>query len=109
MNYDREILQVLCEAGEKGLSVGKIARHVFNSRNGFFDNVTFDEVRREVASFLTRGCKSSDAVVERTGERGVYRMNLSSVNTGQLMFDFKDDETEVSSEKAVEDQSLSLF
>lgn len=39
MNYDSEILFVLTEAGEKGLSVKKIARHVFNNCNGLFDVV----------------------------------------------------------------------
>ena len=33
LNYDKEIWRVLTEAGMNGLSVQKIARHVFNASN----------------------------------------------------------------------------
>ena len=35
------------EAGPKGLSVKKIARHVYNHNNGFFNVVSFDDLSPE--------------------------------------------------------------
>lgn len=110
MNYDREILFVLNEAGMKGLSVQKIARHVFNSCNGFFNAVSLEEVHRYVASYLNRSSKLPDSVIERTDVRGVYRINLSSGMSRQLQFDFKDDDAcEKDDNRKTEDRSLSLF
>lgn len=110
MNYDREILFVLNEAGEKGLSVKKIARHVFNSSNGFFDNVSFDEVHHYVASYLRRNSRQSGSVVERTEVRGVYRLCMSLGDSRQLLLDFKDDDDIKEVETiCTEDKSLTLF
>lgn len=110
MNYDREILYILGEAGYKGLSVRKIARHVFNNNNSFFDNVSFDDVYRYVSSYLKRNSKSRESVVEKTEVRGVYRINMSSVMFRQLQFDFREDVPDAGSEnKEIEDRSLSLF
>ena len=109
MNYDSEILYVLKEAGAKGLSIRKIARHVFNSRNSLFDIVSLDDVHRYVAWYLTKNCKSADSFIERTDVRGVYRLNLSNASR-QLQFDFKDEENENGDEEIpCEDKSLSLF
>ena len=88
MNYDSEILFVLTEAGEKGLSVKKIARHVFNNCNGLFDVVPFEDVYHYVACYLKRNSKSNDSIIERTSIRGVYRLNQSNTSR-QLFFDFK--------------------
>lgn len=110
MNYDREILCVLGEAGEKGLSVKKIARHVFNRRNGFFDEVSFDNIYHYVAAYLTRNSKDRDSLVEKTECRGVYRLNMSSAASRQLVFDFKEQDDNIrQEEKNTEDRSLSLF
>lgn len=110
MNYDREILFVLNEAGMKGLSIQKIARHVFNNCNGFFNTVSFEEIRLYVASYLNRNSKLPDSQIERTDVRGVYRINLSSGVSRQLQFDFKDDDVcDKGDGKKDEDRSLSLF
>ena len=109
MNYDSEILYVLKEAGAKGLSIRKIARHVFNSRNSLFDVVSFDDVHRYVAGYLARSSKSEDSFIERTDVRGVYRLNLSNASR-QLQFDFKDEDGEFrDAGVSYEDKSLSLF
>ncbi len=109
MNYDSEILYVLKEAGEKGLSIRKIARHVFNNRNSLFDIVSLDDVHRYVAWYLIRNNKSANSFIERTDVRGVYRLNRSNASR-QLQFDFKDEENESMDEEiSCEDKSLSLF
>ncbi len=109
MSYDRDIIFVLNEAGAKGLSVKKIARHVYNHNNGFFNVVSFDDVYRYVSSFLVRNSKMSDSIIERTDERGVYRINHSSKISRQLQFNFCDEEIKENPEKNDVDMSLSLF
>lgn len=110
MNYDKEILFVLNEAGANGLSVKKIARHVFNNCNSFFDVVTFDDVYRYVAAYVKRNSKKDDSVIERTDVRGVYRLNLTNTSR-QLQFVFKEDDEAGNDTGAdtAEDKSLSLF
>ena len=98
------------EAGEKGLSVKKIARHVFNKNNSLFNEITFDDVYRQVAFFLNKNSKSAGSIIERTQARGVYRLNTSVVPR-QLQFEFKDEKgTEhIGTAECDEDRSLSLF
>lgn len=109
MNYDHEILFILNEAGTKGLSVQKIARHVFNNHTNFFESVSYDEIHRCVAAFLKRNSRTADSIIERTDVRGVYRINLFNTSR-QLYFDFKDEVNETNeAEKTCEDKSLSLF
>lgn len=110
MNYDREIFLVLNEAGTKGLSVKKIARHIYNRCNGFFDEVQYEDIRRYVGDYLNRNCKLTGSIIERTEVRGVYRINMSSSDSRQLLLDFKEDyDVEEKKEDDVEDRSLSLF
>ena len=108
LDYEKEILKFLTEAGEQGLSVQKIARHVFNSCNTFFEPVSFEEVHRYVQSFLLRNSKNSDSIIEKTGMRGNYRLNPDNQESRQLMLLFRDDVPE-DNPKEPEDQSLSLF
>ena len=110
MNYDRDILRVLAEAGHAGLSLRKITTHVYNRVNGLFVTVGMNDVRREVVNFMLRNTGRQDSPVEHTGERGVYRINKASGDTNQLMFDFKDhDDAPEEDASPVKDTSLSLF
>ena len=52
MSYDSEIIKVLVEAGEKGLSIKKIVQHVYNASNSLFCMITYDEVYTYVAQYL---------------------------------------------------------
>ena len=90
MNYEKEILEVLYEAGTDGLSVHKIAIHVHNAHNTLFSPVAFDEVRQHVQAWLLRNSRSSDSPVRRCGKRGVYQLNLLSVKTRQMLLEFSD-------------------
>ncbi|MDD7318314.1 MAG: hypothetical protein SOZ80_02740 [Prevotella sp.] len=107
-NHDNSIMQVLAEAGESGISVKKLARHVFNASHSFFEPVTFDEVYRYVQAFVRRNSKGSEALLTGVGHRGHYCLNPSSAQSQQLLLMFCDEEKD---EKAVEtkDLSLSLF
>lgn len=110
LEYDRHILRVLTEAGHDGLSVQKIARHVFNASNTFFCAVDFEDIYKYVRQYLARNSKGCDSLVENTGVRGMYRLNMNSGETRQLMLCFMDDsETEEKPQVCNEDRSLSLF
>lgn len=109
MNYDNDIIQVLREAGCKGLSVRKIAMHVFNANNGFFEAPDFEEVVRCVYSFLLRNSKSRDSIIEHTGKKGIYRLNMKSQRTCQLMLQFEEETPPEPLSPPSPDTSLSLF
>lgn len=112
MNYDQEILRVLCEAGSSGLSVHKISVHVHNACNSLFSPVDFTEVYRYVVSFLARNSRDSLSLVARTQVRGRYRLNPNSAKWNQLMLQFVAEETSSGQESGNSnsaDGCLSLF
>ncbi len=104
MTYDQQILQVLTEAGECGVSVQAIAKHVYNMNCTFFVQPDFDEIRTYVQQYLLRNSKS-------TGRRGYYRLNTEgSADARQLLLQFRDEkEEETEEEKPQQDLSLDLF
>ena len=105
MEYDRHILRILTEAGETGISVQKLALHVYNASNSLFEAASLEEVHRYVQQYLLRNSKSQESIIESTGQRGYYRLNLRSQESQQLMLMFRDDVDE-GEEK---DLSLDLF
>jgi len=110
--YEQEIKALMALAGSDGITVRKLAMHVFNERNSLFEQADFDDVHRQVQRFLLKNSQSSLSLVERMDERGRYRLNPRSAETVQLMLDFSDDEcqqmppTEATS---ATDLSLNLF
>lgn len=112
MNYDQEILRVLCEAGGSGLSVHKISVHVHNACNSLFSPVEFTEVYRYVVSFLARNSRGSLSLVSRMQVRGRYRLNPNSARWSQLMLQFTDEDVSLEQEADNSDSAdgcLSLF
>lgn len=107
MNYDKEIIAVLMEAGPAGLKVQKIARHVFNSCNSLFNRVSYADVHAYVSQYLIKNSRNPDSIISRTEVRGVYRLNLCNQENQQLMLRFRD--TPQKSEEKPVDNSLSLF
>ena len=111
MNYDQQILKVLTEAGERGIGVQTIAKHIYNMNRTFFFQPDFEEIRSYVQQYLLRNSKSQQSLIESTGRRGYYRLNTSgSADARQLMLQFTDRQEEKEEEKPqVQDLSLSLF
>jgi len=110
MNREKEILRVLAEVGTDGLVVRKISRHVYNACNSFFNPISFDDVNAYVTGYLARNSRNPNSIIEKTNIRGVYRLNLASKETQQLMLEFSDKKEDgVQQELPEEDQSLSLF
>ena len=111
MTYDQQILQVLTEAGECGVSVQAIAKHVYNMNCTFFVQPDFDEIRTYVQQYLLRNSKSQQSLIESTGRRGYYRLNTEgSADARQMLLQFRDEkEEEREEEKPQQDLSLDLF
>lgn len=111
MTYDQQILKILTEAGERGIGVQTIAKHIYNMNRTFFFQPDFEEIRTYVQQYLLRNSKSQQSLIESTGRRGYYRLNTSgSDDARQLMLQFTDRQEEKEEEKPqVQDLSLSLF
>ena len=111
MSYDQQILKILTEAGERGISVQNISRHVYNLNCTFFHQPDYEEVRSYVQQYLLKNSKSQQSLIESTGQRGCYRLNTAgSKDAQQLMLQFRD-EAVANEEASVsqEDLSLDLF
>lgn len=88
MNLDQEILNVLVEAGTKGLKVEKIARHVYNSCNSIFNPLSYENVHAYVTQYLIKCAKNPKSIIEKGKGMGVYHVNYKSEAVMQLMLDF---------------------
>ena len=111
--YEQQILKILTDVGQRGISVGLLARHVYNMSNTFFAEITLDEVRMAVQQYLLRHSKSPTSLIESTGRRGYYRLNTNnSVDARQLMLDFRDEASDLPEQQPPSPQvdlSLNLF
>ena len=111
MTYDRQILQILTEVGEKGISVQLLAKHVYNLNSSLFFTPDLNEIHAYVQQYLLKNSKSPLSLIEATGKRGFYRLNTqNNADARQLMIEFKDSkQPEEKEEKPMIDLSLDLF
>ncbi|MBR1547892.1 MAG: hypothetical protein IJ637_04115 [Prevotella sp.] len=111
---ERQILEVLTEAGERGIGVQSICRHIYNRNCTFFFQPDYEEIHSYVQAYLLRNSKSAQSLIESTGKRGYYRLNTSgSQDARQLMLDFREhqdaDAEQDKEQPSAQDLSLSLF
>ena len=111
MTYDKQIIQILLEVGEKGISVQQLSKHVYNMNVSLFFTPDYEDIRSYVQQYLLKNSKSSLSLIESTGKRGYYRLNAqNNADARQLMIKFEEDhQPEEKEEKPVVDLSLSLF
>ena len=110
MTYDRQILQILTEVGERGISVQLLAKHLYNLNCTLFSTPDLEEIRSFVQQYLLKNSKSVQSLIESTGRRGYYRLNTeNNANARQLMLEFREPVKEEKEEKPVVDLSLNLF
>lgn len=111
MTYDRQILRILLDVGEQGISVQLLAKHVYNQNVSLFFMPDMDEIRSYVQQYLLKNSKSAASLVESMERRGYYRLNTkNNSDARQLMIDFRSETiTEDKEEKPVQDLSLDLF
>ena len=113
MNYEQQILHILSEVGERGISVQLLAKHVYNMNCSLFAQPELQDVHLFVQQYLLKNSKSPMSLIESTGKRGYYRLNTqNNADARQLMLEFTEDVPvveEQESEKPSQDLSLSLF
>ena len=111
MGYDKQILNILTEVGERGISVQTIAKHVYNLNCTFFVQPDYEEIRSYVQQYLLRNSKSAQSLIESTGRRGYYRLNtIGSADALQMLLQFREEhEGKKEEEKPQQDLSLDLF
>lgn len=110
LTYDQQILKILTEADERGISVQAIAKHVYNMNLSFFNTPDYEEIRTYVQQFLLKNSKSNLSLIENTGRRGYYRLNTKgSADARQMMLQFREEQEEKEEEKPQQDLSLNLF
>ena len=113
--YEQHILRILSEVGPKGISLGLLAKHVYNLSSGLFTNVVYDDVYRVVQQYLLSHSVHPRDLVERMEKRDYYRLNASAGEAAQqliLCFSTDNEEEEellFTSSLSNQDTSLSLF
>lgn len=91
MKYENDIIDILLEAGERGLSVKKIAHHVCNKRTTLFESLEEKDVRAAISQWLWQKSRQRNSCVEHTGKWGTYRLKEAAANT-DLQLNFLTDE-----------------
>ena len=110
MTYDRQILQILTEVGERGINVQLLAKHLYNMNSTLFSSPDLEDIRSYVQQYLLKNSKSPQSLIESTGRRGYYRLNTqNNADARQLLLAFREPGTEEKEEKPAVDLSLSLF
>ncbi len=113
MTYDQQILEILTHAGERGISVQAISKHVYNMNCSFFVQPDYEKIRSYVQQYLLRNSKSAHSLIERTDHRGFYRLNTAgSADALQMLLRFREaheEKKEEKEEKPQQDLSLDLF
>lgn len=109
--YDQQILRILTDVGDKGISVQLLSRQVYNMNVSLFSSQDLEEIRSYVQQYLLKNIKSPQSLIESTGRRGYYRLNtLHNADARQLMLEFKrHEQVEEKEEKPLPDLSLDLF
>ena len=114
MTYDQQILSILTDVGDKGISVQLLSKHLYNLNTSLFAPMDIEDIRNYVQQYLLRNSKSSQSLIENTGRRGIYRLNTQNNDDArQLMLEFKnhvsEDDAAESEEAYHPDLSLDLF
>ena len=111
MTYDRQILEILTDVGDKGISVQQLSKHLFNMNTSFFFTPNLEEIRTYVQQYLLKNSKSPSSLIESMDRRGYYRLNTqNNPDARQLMIEFREEHTvEEKEEKPSKDLSLDLF
>ena len=110
MTYDRQILQILTEVGEKGINIQLLVKHIYNMNSTLFSSPNLEDIRSYVQQFLLKNSKSAQSLIENTGRRGYYRLNTqNNADARQLLLAFREPVVEEKEERPSVDLSLSLF
>ncbi len=111
MTYDRQILRILTDVGDRGISVQLLAKHVYNQNSTLFFSPDFAEIRTYVQQYLLKNSKSPASLIESMEHRGYYRLNTrNNADAQQLVLEFREQNSKEKEETPLQkDLSLDLF
>lgn len=84
-------MYILREASsDKGLSIDTIVRNVYNMTNvDMFSARPFEDVKNDVVKYLHAESSIKGGIIEKTEQRGFYRLNRKSQTVKQLLLEFE--------------------
>ena len=77
--YEQQILEIFSKVGKRGISVHSLAKHIYNMNNTLFEQPDYQQVIKEVRSFVTRKSRSKRPILQRTGRWGYYQLNKQGI------------------------------
>ncbi|MBR0048027.1 MAG: hypothetical protein IJP74_01745 [Prevotella sp.] len=95
MNYDRQILDILCDVGKPGISAFLLAKHVYNLNCTLFSQPDMAEVYTYVRRFIRRNSRTPGSLLEHSERWGCYRLNTRrSAEARQIAQNFRQRQAE---------------
>lgn len=112
--YEKHILRILRDVGARGISIKKLAKHVYNLSCTLFYQPDFNEVYGYTRCYVLRESRKKQGLVEHAQKWGHYRLNRKTVpDFAQLMqkmgYEQKEEPTAEAEGQPPPDRSLSLF
>lgn len=90
MLNEQQIIELLAKAGNKGMTCKKLAKHIFNANNSLFEEVSFDDIYRDLQAYLNKRALCRHPYIEKTDEWGYYRLNKQKLRE-KLEWIFEDE------------------
>ncbi len=110
--YKQQVLKILMDVGERGMSAALLSKHVYNMNCTLFFQPDVDEIRRWVWQYLQRNSNSKKPLIEKTGRHGYYRLNkrgVSYMRQQRLDSENKEKQAQENSPEPHPDTSPKLF
>ena len=114
--YERHILRVLADVGERGISIRLLSKHVYNLSCTLFFQPDLEEIHRFTRHYLVKNSRKPGMIIEHTDHHGCYRLNTrGSAAARQLAIAFKEEAKQSTTNddpapaEVHPDLSLSLF
>ena len=107
--YKQQVLKILMDVGERGMSAALLSKHVYNLNCTLFFQPDVEEIRRWVWQYLQRNARSKRPLVERTGRHGYYRLSRRGIAyiRQQQLLQRDTDQTDKTGNKEKPQQDLS--
>ena len=107
--YEKQILSILLDVGAQGISVKKLAKHVYNHYCTLFFTPDFEEIYRSVQYYLRSQAAKPQSPIEHAKKWGHYRIKARQAATvRELFLDFDAVDNDEEETKGT-DMSLNLF
>ena len=92
MTYDKQILRILTDVGDKGISIRLLSKHVYNMNLTLFYVPDLDEIYTYVQRYLRKNSRTPSSLIEHMERRGYYRLNTrNNADARQLLLEFSEE------------------